>query len=113
MTGGELLDALAKEEWVSAMKEVFKDPVFKAWKDAYDKYCKQMVAEEKAREKELEKAQKEVEKRQKEIEKFRMQEEKRRQKAREKALRDAAKLEKAAAAAKALKTGLAKTHRQA
>jgi hypothetical protein len=60
MTGEECLDALAKEEWASAMKEVFKDPVFKARKDAYGRYCKQMVAEEKVYEKELEKAQKEV-----------------------------------------------------
>ena len=81
MTGEECLDALAKEEWASAMKEVFKDPVFKVRKDAYDKYCKQMAAEEKAHEKELEKARKEVEKRQKEIEKFRVQEEKQWQKA--------------------------------
>jgi hypothetical protein len=61
MTGKECLDALEKEEWAFAMKEVFKDLVFKVWKDGYDRYCKQMAAEEKAREKELEKAQKEVE----------------------------------------------------
>jgi hypothetical protein len=34
MTGEECLDALAKQEWASAMKEVFKDSVFKARKDA-------------------------------------------------------------------------------
>ena len=78
MTGKELL---AKEEWAPAMKKVFKDLVFKAQKDTYDKYCKQMAAKEKAREKEPEKARKEVEKQQKEIEKFQVQEEKQRQKA--------------------------------
>ena len=110
MTGEECLNVLAKEKWVSAMKEVFKYPVFKVQKDAYNKYCKQMAAEEKGHKKELEKAEKEAEKQQKEIKKFWVQEEKQWQTAQEKALRDATKLEKAA---KALQAGLAQTLQQA
>ena len=113
MTGEECLDALAKEEWASAMKNVFKEPILTARRDAYEKHCKQMSADEKAREKELEKARKDLERRQKEIERFRIQEEKRRQKAREKESKDAPALEKvvAAAAAKATKAVLAETRR--
>ena len=69
MTSEESLDALAREEWASAMKIVFKDRIFKAWRDAYEKYCRNMAAEDKAQEKEAEKARKEAEKAQKEAEK--------------------------------------------
>ena len=62
MTSEESLDALAREEWGSAMKIVFKDRIFKAWRDAYEKYCRNMAAEDKAWEKDAEKAQKEAEK---------------------------------------------------
>ena len=62
MTSEESLDGLAREEWGSAMKIVFKDRIFKARRDAYKKYCRNMVTEDKAREKEAEKASKDAEK---------------------------------------------------
>ena len=85
MTSEESLDALAREEWGSAMKIVFKDRIFKAWRDAYKKYCQNMAAEDKEWEKDAEKARKDAEKAQKEakkseeqqckeIEKFQLQE---------------------------------------
>ena len=126
MASEESLDALAREEWGSAMKIVFKDRIFKARRDAYEKYCRNMAAEDKAREKDAEKARKDAEKaqkeaekseerRRKEIEKFRLREQRNRQKEREKALKDAAKLQKAAeaAAAKAERAALADTRRAA
>ena len=89
-------EALAREGWGSAMKIVFKDRIFKARRDAYEKYCRNVAAEDKAQEKDA--AQKEAEKseerQRKEIEKFRLQEQRNRQKEREKALKDAAKLQK-------------------
>ena len=69
MTLEESLDALAREEWESAMKIVFKNRIFKAWRDAYKKYCWNMAAEDKAWEKEAEKAKKDAEKAQKEADK--------------------------------------------
>ena len=48
MTSEESLDALVKEEWAVGMKEVFKERVFKQRRDAYEKYCRELVAEEKA-----------------------------------------------------------------
>jgi multidrug efflux pump subunit AcrA (membrane-fusion protein) len=125
MTSEESLDALAREEWASAMKVVFKDRVFKARRDAYEKYCRNMATEDKAREeaqkarKAAEKAQKEAkkseERRRKEIKKFQLQEQWKRQKEHEKALKDAAKLQKAAgaAAAKAARAALADTRQVA
>jgi hypothetical protein len=105
MTSEESLDALAREEWALAMKEVFKDRIFKARRDAYEKHCKTLAAEVKMREKEAERAEKDAERnevrRRKEIDKFRLQEERKRKREREKALRDVAKLQKAAAAAAA------------
>ena len=61
MTSEESLDALAKEEWAVGMKEVFKERVFKQRRDAYEKYCRKLVAEEKAREKEAERTRKDEE----------------------------------------------------
>ena len=55
------MDALAREEWALAMKEVFKDRIFKARRDAYEKHCKTLAAEVKMREKEAERAQKDAE----------------------------------------------------
>jgi hypothetical protein len=79
MTSEETLDALARDEWASAMKEVFKEGVFKARRDAYEKHCRDLAAAEKAREKAAEKRRKEAERnetqRRKEIEKIRSQEE--------------------------------------
>ena len=48
MTSEESLDALVKEEWAAGMKEVFKEQVFKQRRDAYEKYCHKLAAEEKA-----------------------------------------------------------------
>jgi len=48
MTSEENLDALARDAWASEMKEVFKERVFKTRRDAYEKYCRVLVAEEKA-----------------------------------------------------------------
>jgi hypothetical protein len=78
------------------MKIAFKDRIFKARRDAYEKYCRNMAAEDKAQEKDA--AQKEAEnfeeRQRKEIEKFRLQKQRKRQKEHEKALKDAAKLQK-------------------
>jgi len=57
----ESLDALAREEWVLAMKELLKDMIFKAWRDVYENHCKTLAAEVKMREKEAERAQKDAE----------------------------------------------------
>lgn len=117
MTSEKSLDALAREEWAAAMKEVFKDRDFKARRDAYEKHCRELAAEVKAHEKEVEKARKDIERdaerRRKEIEKFRLQGERKRKREREKALKDVAKLQKAAAvaAARANKVALAKSRR--
>ena len=62
MTSEKSLDALARDEWASEMKEVFKDQVWKAWRDAYEKYVREMVAEQKQQEKEVERVQEEAEK---------------------------------------------------
>lgn len=112
MTSDEMLDALARGEWASKMAEVFKQRVFKQRKKAYEKWCREMAAQEKAQEKEVERAQKEVEKeeerRRKDVEKTHEQDRKRRERERVKALKDGAKLQKAAdlAAAKAEKARL-------
>ena len=126
MTSEESLDALAKEEWAAGMKEVFKERVFKQRRDAYEKYCRELVAEEKAREKEAERTRKDEERARKEAEMMRErarkaqerrreQEERKREKEHQKALKNAARLQKAAvaAAAKAKKRELAGTRRRA
>lgn len=113
MTSEEMLDALARDEWASKMAEVFKETAFKQRKKAYEKWCRDMVAQEKAQEKEAGRAQKEAEKeeerRRKDAEKMYEQEHKLRERERVKALKDSAKLQKAAAvaAAKAEKARLA------
>ena len=110
MSSEESLDALAREEWASEMKEVFKDRVWKARRDAYEKYVREMAAEQKRQEKEAERVRKEAEKNRKEAEKdeerqrkeiqrFREKEERQRRAEREKALKAAAKLQKVAEAA--------------
>ena len=69
MTNEENLMELAKMDWVAAMKEVFKDPVWKDQWDACDKHAKRQVAEKMACAREAEKARREAEKVQKEAEK--------------------------------------------
>ena len=64
LTSEESLNALAREEWASEMKEVFKDRVWKARRDAYEKYVREMAAEQKRQEKEAERVRKEAEKKQ-------------------------------------------------
>ena len=123
MTSEENLDALAREAWAAAwaaaMKEIFKDAVFKQQKDKYEKYCKEVAAEERARQKEAAKVVKDAERFQeqqrKDIEKFRAQEQRKRERAWQKAIRDEAKLHKAAeaAAAKAEKAALAASRQNA
>lgn len=126
MTSEESLDALAKEEWAAGMKEVFKEKVFKQRRDAYEKYCRELAAEEKAREREAERTKKEEERAQREAEIMRertrkaqerrcVQEERKREKEHQKALKNAVRLQKAAAAAaaKAKKRELAGTRRKA
>ncbi|KZP07205.1 hypothetical protein FIBSPDRAFT_965817 [Athelia psychrophila] len=105
MTSNEMLDALARDEWASLMKEVFKERVFKQRKVAYEKWCKEMADQEKAREREAERAEKDEGKRRKDAEKARELDRKRRERERVKALKEGAKLQKAvdAAAAKAEK----------
>ena len=109
MTSEESLDALAREEWASEMKEVFKDRVWKARRDAYEKYVREMAAEQKRQGKRRESgkrlkknrkgAEKDEERQRKEIQRFREKEERQRRAEREKALKAAAKLQKVAEAA--------------
>lgn len=54
MTSDEVLDALVQVEWAAAMKEVFKEHVWRLRKQAYEKYFRDLVAEEKAKLKEVE-----------------------------------------------------------
>lgn len=114
MTAEENMVILAKEDWAAAMKEVFREPVFKARKAAYEDYCRAAMAEEKAREKEVERVRKDVERHRKEVEKRKVQEDKKRERERQKAMRDAAKLAKTAeaAAAKAAKQRLAASRKR-
>jgi hypothetical protein len=51
MTSDEVLEELARDDWQAAMKEVFKSDVFKQRKRAYDQYCRNELAKEKAAEK--------------------------------------------------------------
>lgn len=109
MTSDEILDALARDDWVSAMKEVLKEPVWKARRKAYERHCR----DEKARAKEAERARKEAEKveerQRKDMAKLRELEARKRERERTKALRDAAKLSKVAEAAAARAAKTAKT----
>ena len=68
MTSEESLDALAREEWAVGMKEVFKERVFKQRRDAYEKYCCDLVAEEKVQEYKAEWTKKDEERARKEAE---------------------------------------------
>ena len=61
MTSEESLNVSTKEEWAVGMKEVFKERVSKQRRDAYEKYCHELVAEEKAQEKEAEQTRKDEE----------------------------------------------------
>ncbi|KAF7975702.1 hypothetical protein HWV62_8649 [Athelia sp. TMB] len=102
MTSDEVLDALARDEWAAAMKEVFKERVWQLWKQAYEKYCRDLVAEEKAKLKEVEQVHKDrerdEEKRLKDLEKAQAQEARKHESNWKKAVRDE-KLQKAADAA--------------
>lgn len=99
-------------DWVAAMKEVFKDPVWKDQRDACDKHAKRLAAEKMTRDREAEKARREAERAQKEAEKeeerrqkenkrLRERDAKKRKQEAEKALRKATRLRKAAEAAAA------------
>lgn len=98
MTGEECLNALARDEWESAMKEIFKDGVWKRQKEAYERHCKEQAEREKADERQKQKQRKDDERLRKENEKIRLREEKQRERVK---LRDEAKLRKAAEAAAA------------
>ncbi|KAF7971789.1 hypothetical protein HWV62_19919 [Athelia sp. TMB] len=119
MTSDEVLDALAREEWASAMKEVFKERVWRLRKQAYERYCRDMVAQEKAKLKEVERVRKdgerEEERRLKDLEKVQAQEARKRESNRKKAMRDEAKRRKAAdmAAEREKRAGAAKLKRSA
>ena len=112
MTNEENLMELAKMDWVAAMKEVFKDPVWKDQRDACDKHAKRQVVEKIACTREAEKARREAEKvwkeaekeeehHQKESQRLRERDAKKRKQEAEKALKKAACLRKAAEAAAA------------
>lgn len=112
MTNEENLIELAKMDWVAAMKEVFKDPVWKDRRDACNKHAKRQAAEKIACAREAEKTRREAEKVQKEAEKeeerrrkesqrSRERDAKKRKQEAEKALKKTARLCKAAEAAAA------------
>lgn len=61
MTDEEVIIKLAKDEWAAKMKDIFKDPIFKQQKEKYKRYCREMAAEEKAREREAARAIREAE----------------------------------------------------
>ena len=48
MTSYEVLEELAWDDWQAEMKEVFKSDGFKQRKKAYDQYCQDQLANEKA-----------------------------------------------------------------
>ena len=85
-----------QEEWASKIKEVFKDSVWKMWRDVYEKYVRNGRRRKWRVWKEVEK---DKERQRKEIQRFREQEEHQRQAESEKALKAAAKLQKVAEAA--------------
>jgi hypothetical protein len=85
MTSEEVLEELAREDWQAAMKEVFKSDVFKQRKRAYDQYCRDELANEKAAEKARKAVEKANERARKAAEKLQVQQEQReaRERARE------------------------------
>lgn len=50
------MDVWAKDDWRLKMKEVWNDPAFKMQKKACDTYAKELVAAEKADEREVERS---------------------------------------------------------
>lgn len=101
--------ALAREEWQAAMKEVFKNPVFKERREKYDRYCKEIAAKEKEREREEARAMREAARLQVRMEKSLAQEARKRERENLKAIRDEEKRGEAAekAAKKEKKAALA------
>ena len=88
MTSEENLVALAREEWQAAMKEVFKNPVFKERREKYDRYCKEIAAKEKEREREEARAMREAARLQVRMEKSLAQEARKHERENLKAIRD-------------------------
>lgn len=109
MTSEDSLIALAREEWSVAMREIFKSPVFKEQRDKYERYCKEMAAKEKEREREEAKVAREAERLRVRQEKSLAQEAQRREREQQKSIRDEVKRQEAAAkaAAKAKKAAMA------
>lgn len=105
MTSEENLEALARDVWVSAMKEIFKDPVFKQQREKYNAWVKAQAEEAKEDAQKSAQKEREAERMRKDLEKFSKQQEKRREREKQKAVRDEAKQMKAAevAARKAAK----------
>jgi hypothetical protein len=119
MTLDQNFDVLVREAWVTAMKGVFKEGVFKQQREKYKKHCQDLVAAEKAQVKDLECIRKEAEtdeqRRWKKIEKFHVQEAQKQEREQQKALKEAARLKKTAekAALRAEKVALAETRKHA
>ena len=97
MTSEENLIELAKEDWVAAMKLVWKEPVWKQRRENCEKYARELAAEEKKREQEAARAAKAAERlrerQRKDSEKRQKQAERKRERERQKAVRDQEKIQ--------------------
>lgn len=96
MTSEENLIELAKEDWVAAMKLVWKEPVWKQRREICEKHARELAAEEKKREQEAARAAKAAERlrerQRKDGEKRQKQAERKREREQQKAVRDQEKI---------------------